>query len=112
MMTMMMMMLHLSLMPSFNFLKDLATLLMGLTLFSSEFQQRFYIFVCVCVCVCVSIPLHFSLLRSVAASFLMTSLNFSKISPDPCCSRINIQIHPLTLPSSFFQASGARSNNT
>jgi hypothetical protein len=39
MMTMMMM--HLSLMPSFNFLKDLATLLMGLTLFSSEFLQRF-----------------------------------------------------------------------
>ena len=62
---------------------------------------------------CVSIPLHFSLLRSVTASFLMTSLNFSKIPvPVPCCSRINIQIHPLTLPPSFFQASGARSNNT
>ena len=67
---------------------------------------------CVCVCVCVSIPLHFSLLHSAAASFLMTSLNFSKISPVRCCSRINIQIHARTLPPYFFQASGARSNNT
>jgi hypothetical protein len=59
-------MMHLSLMPSFNFLKDFRQPFDGYNAFFFRISVTLLhpLCVCVCVCACVSIPLHFSLLRS------------------------------------------------